>query len=785
MRPRPKRFNTKLKGNEATSFEEHSKLFPSLVGDLGDYDTHGFYQEIYRANNGDFDKISKALTPGDPYQHLGSDRYKKPSHPTFSNESKYSSFLRPGGHWEDEYFVANRRNLRNLSNSEQGSALGYFQDAEDLNGDKIPDIGLKYKKNILIRPQEKQKLFNTFDKGGKMATPGTSFRELINYTTGKANASREDLESSLAAKGYKPSDIRKIGKAYERVSGSGNEYVLHPEKGFNVFDKSGKQQTGSGKKKGNKAGSDLGDLIGLGNDVSLLAGALRNELPGYTSSKQPKEIKAEQSATPSKEDTSTNTPLTTTVKTGSKPVKSTGKSPATGVKRKLEGFDPSKYNVKFDASSINLNGKKKNIMDYEAKGSGKPSKAEELNDEGFDWQKMILGDVPLLWDTENYKDLAALWNPAKLFSKDIADWSKSRLDARATKNKKEQPEGPNFAFPNTGLLTPFVKGMSGPKLLNPAQRLLGPARIAPEASAIEDNFLNNLTEDLTHVQKKGGKLMGKDGIKIPSPNNDEFDFSQYATAPDLGPEFFDSRTSPATQEEQTPGMGGNYGERTPGKGGDGRGINYGGILSGLVKYGIPAAYLGAEQNQIQHLRGLINPKLTAPELMTGAVRDLPRSDFSLPYQPGLEGSSLTEAQNSGLAREKFTRESKNNWELRNALNRQEQQNAVIDRMNQAAIQRTGISNQNKMINSANAFNEFAYLLGDRGVTAGSLFQNLDQGIYGAQVGHDARSLAHAQEVVRNPERYPNEQQWARKTLSGYTRKKGGKLSRSTKYSKMC
>src|SRR5258706_8370113 len=150
-----------------------------------------------------------------------------------------------------------------------------------------------------------------------MADTPVTFKELLNYSTGKSNASRQEFESAMASKGYKPGDIRKLGRAYDRVKESGNEYVLHPTKGFNVYDPTGKQTTGSGKKKGNKAGFDLGDLIGLGGDVSLLAGALRNEVKGYTQSKAPKtaEVKAEPVAQMK------TTPISTTQTTQSTPAK--------------------------------------------------------------------------------------------------------------------------------------------------------------------------------------------------------------------------------------------------------------------------------------------------------------------------------------------------------------------------------------------------------------------------------------------------------------------------------
>jgi len=151
------KFNTNLKGNAFESFNYHSKLFPSLLNDAFDYDTKGFYKEIYDKYNGDLDAITKALSPNSPTQHIGTDRYKKPNHPTFSNESKYAiPIIRPGGKWghneeEDyDYFKATRRNIKNMNNSD-GSPFNYFKRAEDYNQDGIPDVKLFFRNEQVFK----------------------------------------------------------------------------------------------------------------------------------------------------------------------------------------------------------------------------------------------------------------------------------------------------------------------------------------------------------------------------------------------------------------------------------------------------------------------------------------------------------------------------------------------------------------------------------------------------------------------------------------------------------
>jgi hypothetical protein len=145
------RFNTKLKGKELEAFNYHSNLFKNLLNDTYDYDTRGFYNEVYNKYNGDLEAITQALTPGSSTQHIGTDRFKKPNHPTFSNESKYSiPIIRPGGKWghdeegDYDYFVAKRRNIKNM-NASDGSPLNYFKRAEDYNQDGTPDVKLFYK----------------------------------------------------------------------------------------------------------------------------------------------------------------------------------------------------------------------------------------------------------------------------------------------------------------------------------------------------------------------------------------------------------------------------------------------------------------------------------------------------------------------------------------------------------------------------------------------------------------------------------------------------------------
>jgi len=149
------KFNTKLKSEMLESYNKHTELFPGLKNDKYDYDTQGFYKDLYKNYNGDFEAITRALTPGNETEHIGTDRYKKPNHPTFSNESKYHiPLFRQAGKWghddKGDYFKAKKRNIKNMVESD-GSPLNYFKRAEDYDLDGKPDVRLIYKKKEMFQ----------------------------------------------------------------------------------------------------------------------------------------------------------------------------------------------------------------------------------------------------------------------------------------------------------------------------------------------------------------------------------------------------------------------------------------------------------------------------------------------------------------------------------------------------------------------------------------------------------------------------------------------------------
>lgn len=104
--------NTELTPHEEKQFLTWSKK-NNKINDLYDYDLRGAWKENMQASDNG---------------HLG-DKYKKPNHPTFSDQSIYHSEDMPGGVWGQD---VNGRDtftpsLYNLQNMNAPSLQDYFQ----------------------------------------------------------------------------------------------------------------------------------------------------------------------------------------------------------------------------------------------------------------------------------------------------------------------------------------------------------------------------------------------------------------------------------------------------------------------------------------------------------------------------------------------------------------------------------------------------------------------------------------------------------------------------------
>lgn len=115
------KYNTKLSPADEEKFQAAMKENPKLARDLADYDVRGWWKQgAATAENGH-----------------GTDEFKKPNHPTFSDESKYHGVDgNQGGHWvEDNGKFSYEASPTNLKNYGQGGLADYFKRVE-------PDIQL-------------------------------------------------------------------------------------------------------------------------------------------------------------------------------------------------------------------------------------------------------------------------------------------------------------------------------------------------------------------------------------------------------------------------------------------------------------------------------------------------------------------------------------------------------------------------------------------------------------------------------------------------------------------
>ena len=84
------RYNTELSSEDESRFQEWARK-ENRAGDVYDYDLRGAWKEL---QSGDMEEDARG--------HLG-DKYKKPNHPTFSDQSQYNGVDGyVGGAWSEE-----------------------------------------------------------------------------------------------------------------------------------------------------------------------------------------------------------------------------------------------------------------------------------------------------------------------------------------------------------------------------------------------------------------------------------------------------------------------------------------------------------------------------------------------------------------------------------------------------------------------------------------------------------------------------------------------------------
>jgi len=82
-------YNTRLSPEQYPKFKVWASEDPDVRNNLYDYDMQGWWLENYLKGKLDSQEQGAHFT----------DKYKKPNHPTFSVESRYSNDVTPGGSW--------------------------------------------------------------------------------------------------------------------------------------------------------------------------------------------------------------------------------------------------------------------------------------------------------------------------------------------------------------------------------------------------------------------------------------------------------------------------------------------------------------------------------------------------------------------------------------------------------------------------------------------------------------------------------------------------------------
>jgi hypothetical protein len=135
------KLNTYLPPPEEFQFQQWMKGMGKNAGwEQNDYDARGFYRNI-KDNRANFVQgITLPLGPNNPvveyvdrqpltnWEGHGTDTYKKPSHPTFSDESKYNDGSMFGGHWMEDKNGQGifQPSLWNIANMGMDNLKNYF-----------------------------------------------------------------------------------------------------------------------------------------------------------------------------------------------------------------------------------------------------------------------------------------------------------------------------------------------------------------------------------------------------------------------------------------------------------------------------------------------------------------------------------------------------------------------------------------------------------------------------------------------------------------------------------
>ena len=108
---------------------------------------------------------------------------------------------------------------------------------------------------------------------------GDKFQDILKRNNIDIN-DPEQLETYMRSRGFSDSSIRKSlrgARQYAAKRGERNFYFDNKDGGFRIFNEDGSGEiTKENRKSGNRQGFGLGDLVGLGNDVSSFAGVVKD-----------------------------------------------------------------------------------------------------------------------------------------------------------------------------------------------------------------------------------------------------------------------------------------------------------------------------------------------------------------------------------------------------------------------------------------------------------------------------------------------------------------------------
>lgn len=213
-------FNTQLDPRQEDYFQmwlrSQSKLMKrNIANDMYDYDLRGWWLK----NHAKTDRLGPALTGG----HL-TDQWKKPNHPTFSEESMYSNTEHPGGKWQ-----------------EVGGKWSYTPSAEMLSGPytykEMQDYFSKYEPAATLNNPSQQRGYIKMQPDARQqamleqmrreaAQAGHGFDYPQQYSSAYGN--RDEANSASLAGGVDPSVIDQ-SKRYGNMRGNMHDEFLRAQ----------------------------------------------------------------------------------------------------------------------------------------------------------------------------------------------------------------------------------------------------------------------------------------------------------------------------------------------------------------------------------------------------------------------------------------------------------------------------------------------------------------------------------------------------------------------------